>query len=157
MVVSEKSRQKLAREAMTVAQQVAQRFSTGKPPASELRTPHEAMLAANVLLRGLQSAMTDGLREKNLPLQSDDDVRVGICYVDTSFATLTVTRYVPGQETQKIAELTGQPIIIIGLTFAIVDSERPDVGIAGSKPFLDTKQVRAWLEQLQQQARETNI
>ena len=140
---------------MTLAQRVCQQFSTGKPPASEFRTPSESVHAASLLLKALKSAMGD--------LQHEDDVRVAIGYVDQFLTTLTMTRVVPGQERKKIEELSGQPIIILGLAFAIVDREREDektgepIGLAGIKPFLFLPQVIGWFEELKRQALEGGI
>jgi hypothetical protein len=133
-----------AKENMTKAQRVHRQFVSGKPPVSEFRTPAEAIRAASVLLQGLKSAM--GATE------SEDDVRVGLVYVDTSFTMAVVRRYLPDQEKRMVSELTGQPIIVIGLVFVIVDRNRKDkttkdyISVGGMKPFFVTKQVIGWLQ-----------
>src|ERR1022692_1220634 len=139
------------KKSMTKAQRVHRQFVAGNPPASEFRTPSEAIRAASVLLQGLKSAMG--------PTESEDDIRVGIAYVDTSFATATVSRYLSGQEQKLLGQLTGQPIILIGLLFAIVDRERKHnleqdyhakeyITVAGMRPFFVTKQVIGLLKEI---------
>jgi hypothetical protein len=136
--------------AMTKAEKLHQAFSAGRPPLSEFRTPSEAVRSAVVLLRGIQGTMSDPKFSLN-----PDDCAVHVAYVDPSFTGAFTMPVVIGQEADLIAKLESQPVIMLGLLFALKDRERDPEGndaVVGVRPFIVTPRTVQWMTDLRERA-----
>lgn len=144
-----------ANEERTEAQKLRRALVNGRPPASELKTPGEAITAAKVLYKELESRLTAS-ELKPKPKKGDWAVSIGYVSPDFSFVG-----YSPalepgdpaspagkeGNDAELMKFLTGH--IMLGLLFAIVDRENSKNRVlTGARPFLVTKQTGAWLDQL---------
>jgi len=135
------SRQKIAAENMSAVQKIHRALRSG-PPSNELRTAAESVTSARVLFREIQNSMlAKGLQ----PEQGDWAVHVA--YVSTDLSLTFTQQYVPGSEPDLLKHLTDQPVILIGLIFAMRDKDAQGALVVGVKPFLDTKQTSAWLRE----------
>jgi hypothetical protein len=129
---------------MTKAQKIHRNFVAGRPPASEVRSAAEAIGLAKVLLREIQAAMI----ENRL---NPADCAVRIAFVTTDLSMAFTRKFVLGEEVSLLKDLTEQPVIMLGLLFGIMDREADPKGddvVCGIKPFLVTKQVIEWLQDL---------
>jgi|SRR5579871_1632093 len=145
---------KKADQELTEAQRIRRILVNGRPPASELKTPAEAVSAARVLHRELETRMTE-LKPK------PGDWAVSIGYVSPDFSFVGFTQPLEpsdpanpgskeGNEGELLNMLTGH--IVLGLLFAIADRGAKDTNdriVTGVRPFLVTKQTGAWLEELE--------
>jgi hypothetical protein len=132
------------KKAMTKAHKIHRNFVAGRPPASELRSAAEAIGLAKVLLREIQAAMIE------YKLNPADSV-VRIAFVTKDLSMAYARNFVPGGEASLLKDLMEQPVIMLGLLFCIVDREADPTGddvVCGMKPFLVTKQVIGWLQDL---------
>jgi hypothetical protein len=130
---------------MTAVQRIHRALINGRPPASELKTPHAAVTAARVLHRELETRLTvEGVE----PTPGECAVSIGYVTPDLSVVGFTPP-YAPGEETGLMTMLTGN--VMIGLVFGVVDKEaKDDEGriLMGARPFLTTKQTEGWLSEL---------
>jgi hypothetical protein len=131
--------------ALTAVERVHRSFVNGRPPASELRTPLAAVTAARTLHRELEAR----LKAEGLDPQPGD-CGVSIAYVTPDLSVLGFTLlFAPGNEPDLMAHLDGN--IMLGLVFGLVDDEAGEPSariIMGARPFITTKQVEAWLQEL---------
>jgi hypothetical protein len=136
---------KRAQQQITVVQKIHRELVNGRPLASEVRTPHAAVMAAGVLYQELQIRMiTKGLN----PELGDWAVSIGYVSSDLSFYGLT-DLFTPGEEPKETL-LTGN--IPIGLLFGMVDKEAKEADgrfVIGFRAFIATKQTATWLEGLE--------
>jgi hypothetical protein len=136
-----------AQDKLTFVQKIRRAHVNGRPQASELRTPIGALMAAKTLDNDLRQK----LDAEQLKIGPRD---VGVCvgYVSTDLSVLGFTPiYESGAEARIERMLHGQ--IPIGLIFGIRDKEGKRKGdeaiVTGTRPFLATKQVDAWLSELE--------
>lgn len=151
MVLSESERRQRRLEGMqrktaemTTVEKIHREFTVGRPPISELRSPAEAVRAAKQLYAELQATMV--ARKVRNPLCA-----VKVVYVNTDFTIASSQVLIPGKEAELMKLLTEQPVIMIGLVFAMQDPDAKDEKnniVAGMKPFLVTPQVVGWLKDL---------
>jgi hypothetical protein len=156
MVLTEaerKERRQAGMAAKSKAERIGQAFTSGKPPLPELRTPAEAVRAASVLLTGLQGTMADPKFDL-----SPEDCRVHVCYIDTGFTGVFSHPLVKGKEAELIDYLSGQPVLMLGLLFAIRDREKDEGNgeVVGVRPFLVTPRIEKWLIDLKTRAQMGN-
>jgi hypothetical protein len=134
-----KSRQKLAAENMTKAQNVGRKILSGALK-SELRTAQDAIHAARAL--ALQIGSEGFVLNENF--------FVHICYLTPDLSMLYTRRYVAGKEAAIYSELAGPGScsIMAGLFFGIIDPERDGEWVVGARQFLNTPLVTTAFKQL---------
>lgn len=119
-------------------QRIHRALTTGRPPASEMKSPTAAIGAARVLHSDLERKMKDeGLDPAAVKH------RVAIAYVSPDLTAYGYT-YQEAQE-EILSELEGR--VPIGLLFGVCDPA-DNKAIVGSRPFLNTKQTEEWLAEL---------
>ena len=144
-VEERKARRKAGVDDMTEVRKIHRDLAGGRPPSSELRTPNEAITAARILYREIEERMT---KAELAPKPGDWTVK--IAYVSVDFSMLGTLKFVPGKESELLAQLTKTPVIILGLLFGMLDKAAKDNRnvVAGQRPFLVTKQIVGWLSEL---------
>jgi hypothetical protein len=133
-------------DAMTDVEKIRRDLMGGRPPASEFKTPHSAVIAARALHRELELRMTAaGLKP------GPRDCAVSIGYVSTDLSVIGFTPFYAKDTEERLARhLDGQ--IAVGLVFGMVEQDpAPAHGrhiILGTRAFLTTKQTEEWLSEL---------
>lgn len=155
MVLTEAERKQRRRDGMarkeanmTAVEEIVRDFTVGRHPASELRTPAEAVYEARTLLAQLQAAM---VREK----VKDPKCGVKVAFVNTDFTVVATQPFIPGREAELLKILSEKPVLMLGLIFVLKDPDTTDDSRrfgAGMKPFLVTPEVVRWLKDLIMQA-----
>jgi hypothetical protein len=128
---------------MSAAKKVVRQLTNGRPPASELRTPHAALVAAKTLHNEIDVRMCVE--------NAGNYDGVVIAYVTPDLSVLGFTPiYSSDNESQIERTLTGN--IALGLVFGIEDG---DEMVMGARPFLVTKQTDTWLGGIMEEVRIT--
>lgn len=134
---------------MSVARRVQRGLMNGRPPASELRTPHAALVAAKTLHSEIKTRIEDETHGQRP--RAGDYFAVAIAYVAPDLSLYGFSPVLAGimpisnpeDEARIERALTGN--VAIGLIFGIADGEEI---VMGARPFLATKQADAWLSEL---------
>ncbi|MFZ3262457.1 MAG: hypothetical protein WA172_00515 [Terriglobales bacterium] len=139
-----------AKREMSEVEKIHRLLVNGRPPSSELRTPAEAVTAARVLYREIESQMiARDLKPK------PGEWAVAVAYVSADFSLASTQHFIPGKEAELLDRLTEHPAIMLGLIFGMLDkkakSENERV-VKGVRAFLITKQTVGWLEELAKRA-----
>jgi hypothetical protein len=122
------SRQKVAAQNMSRVQKLNRALQSGRLKM-DLRTVSEAIHAA----RGIHSQIKDeGIEAK--------DYHVKIAFLTPDLSMLSTHSYVPGEDAEIQAALSGQCCIMVGTCFAIRDWEKKN-WVVGYRPFLSTQLV----------------
>jgi len=132
---------------MSVAKRVVRRYTNGRPPASEFRSPLAAVAAARTFQHELEMALADethGTRPRR------GDIAVAVGYVSPDLSLLGFTPlFAPGEEAKIERALTGN--IPLGLIFGVAERPAAKGGgeiEMGARPFHSTKQTESWLAEL---------
>jgi len=136
-------------EEMSIAKRVQRKLTNGRPPASELKTPTAAVIAAKTLFRELETRISDEACGTALKPRM---FAVSVGYVSPDLSVLGFTPVLmgyapaisPGEEASIERTLAGN--IPIGLLFGILDDD--EQFLMGVRPFMATKQTDAWLSEL---------
>jgi hypothetical protein len=125
-----KSRQRVAMENMSAAQQLHRRIQSGqlKP---ELRTAAEAILAARMIYTQI---------EKSGVYEGSEDFHVRIAYLTPDLASLGTLPFTPGKEEGLQGLLLEQCTYMVGVVFALWDDEKKN-WIVGARQFISTPLV----------------
>lgn len=134
---------------MDLAKRVRRKLTNGRPPASELKTPTAALIAAKTLFRELETRISDEACGTALKPRT---FAVAVGYVSPDLSVLGFTPVLmgytpavsPGEEASIERALAGN--IPVGLLFGILDDDEEFV--MGVRPFIATKQTDAWLSEL---------
>jgi hypothetical protein len=152
-VKEQKERREIGRQQaigqMSLAEKVQRRLTNGRPPASELRTPHAALVAAKTLHGEIRTRIEDETHGQHP--RGSDYFAVTVAYVSPDLSVLGFTSLCAGLAPMNPADeariermLTGN--IAIGLMFGIGDGKNI---VTGTRPFLVTKQTDAWFAELE--------
>ncbi len=83
------------------------------------------------------------------------DCAVHVAFVDSGFTGAYTRPLIPGKEPELIQYLQGQPVIMLGVLFALKDRERDPSGadaVVGIKPFMVTPRSVEWMTDLRERA-----
>ncbi len=136
-------------EGLSLAKRVQRDLTNGRPPASELKTPTGALIAARTLFRNLETRIGDEACGTALKPRM---FAVSIGYVSPDLSVLGFTPVLmgyapsisPAEEASTERMLAGN--IPIGLLFGILDDDKKF--LMGVRPFMATKQTDEWLSGL---------